>query len=96
MSTIETTETLKLTVTLPVQIATHLRDQVASGGFSDESDYVESLLTTEALFRPVENAELDQWIATEGLRRLDYLKAHPESGLSHEEAFAGLCGDEER
>jgi len=88
-------ETLNLTITLPKDVAQHLRDQVAKGRYASESEYIQSILQSETLFDPVDQNELTHWIETEGVRRFDAMRADPSSALTEAEAFAGLCNEEE-
>lgn len=86
-------ETLHLTLTLPRDVAQHLHEQVAAGLYTSESEYVESILLSETLFDPIDQDELTHWMNTEGARRLEALHRNPASGLTSEQAFAGLLDD---
>jgi Arc/MetJ-type ribon-helix-helix transcriptional regulator len=88
-------ETLQLTITLPKDVAKHLRDQVAAGAYASESEYIESILQSETLFPPINQDELSEWIATEGIRRYDAMRADPSRALTEEQAFEGLCGEDD-
>lgn len=88
-------ETLHLTITLPKDVAQHLHEQVAKGQYASESEYVECMLQSETLFPPVDQDQLTQWINTEGVRRYDAMRADPSRALTEEQAFGGLCGEEE-
>jgi Arc/MetJ-type ribon-helix-helix transcriptional regulator len=88
-------ETLHLTITLPKDVAQHLRDEVAKGLYGSESEYIESMLQSETLFPPVNQDELTEWIKTEGVRRYDATRADPSRAQTEEQTFAGLCDEEE-
>lgn len=92
----QTNETMQLTLTLPRDVAQHLRDQVATGLYASESEYIESILQSETIFPPIDQDELTQWINTEGVRRYDAMRADPSRALTEQQAFAGLCDDEEK
>jgi hypothetical protein len=51
-------ETLQLTISLPPNVAKNIRDQVQSGVYANESEYVESILLSESLFDPINQDEL--------------------------------------
>ena len=87
-------ETLHLTITLPKDVAQHVRDQVAKGRYANESEYIESMLQSQTLFDPIDPNELTHWMNTEGARRLEALHRNPSSGLTSEQAFAGLLDEE--
>ena len=89
-----THETMRLTLTLPKDVVQHLREQVARGVYSSESDYVQSILLSETLFDPMERDELTQWMNSEGARRLEALHRDPSSGLTGDQAFEGLLNEE--
>ncbi len=55
-------ERLQLTLTLPRAVAQHLREQVATGQYASESEYIESILQSETIFPPIDQDELTQWI----------------------------------
>lgn len=82
-----THETMQLTITLPKTVAQHLREQVATGLYASESEYIESILLSETLFPPIDQDELTQWINTEGVRRLRAMEADPSSSLTASEVF---------
>lgn len=87
-------ETLHLTITLPKDVAQHLHEQVAKGAYASESDYIECMLQLQALFDPIDRDELTRWMNTEGARRLEALHRNPSSGLTSDQAFEGLLGNE--
>jgi Arc/MetJ-type ribon-helix-helix transcriptional regulator len=87
-------QTLHLTLTLPKDVAQHLRDQVATGVYASESEYIESILLSETLFDPIDHDKLTHWMNTEGARRLEALHRNPSTGLTSEQAFAGLLDEE--
>jgi Arc/MetJ-type ribon-helix-helix transcriptional regulator len=93
-TTAATSETLHLTLTLPQKVAKEIRTQVASGAYSSESEYVETVLLSHALFEPIDEDELTHWMNTEGVRRLEAMRADPSGGLTVDEAFAGLIDEE--
>ena len=82
-------------ITLPVKAATFLHRRVAEGGFESPTDYFENLIVNDMLSPPPSEEELVHWMNTEGARRLDVLHAEPSSGLTIDEAFAGLLEDEQ-
>ncbi len=82
-----TEERLQLTITLPKAVAQHLREQVATGQYASESEYIESILLSETLFPPIDQDELTEWINTEGVRRLRAMEADPARALTADEAF---------
>lgn len=90
----QTEETLHLTITLPKEVAQHLHEQVAKGNYASESEYVESILQSEALFPPINQEELTDWISTEGVHRYDAMRANPSRALTEEQVFEGLCDEE--
>ncbi|HZQ44725.1 MAG TPA: hypothetical protein VFA99_15835 [Acidobacteriaceae bacterium] len=90
-----TNETLHLTLTLPKDVAQHLREQVAKGVYTSESEYVESMLLSQTLFDPIDQDDLTRWMNTEGARRLEALHRDPSSGLTSDQAFEGLLDDSE-
>jgi Arc/MetJ-type ribon-helix-helix transcriptional regulator len=91
----QTEETLHLTITLPKDVAQHLHEQVAKGQYASESEYIECMLQSETLFPSMDQDQLTRWINTEGVRRYDAMRADPSRALSEEQAFAGLCGEDE-
>ena len=80
-------ETMQLTITLAKTVAQHLREQVATGQYASESEYIESILLSETLFPPIDQDELTQWINTEGVRRLRAMEADPSNSLTAAEVF---------
>jgi len=86
-------ETMQLTLTLPKVVAQHLHDQVATGLYANEREYVESILLSETLFDPIDESVLTHWINTEGVRRLRAMEANPESALTAKEVFDFLEDD---
>jgi Arc/MetJ-type ribon-helix-helix transcriptional regulator len=88
-------ETLHLTITLPKDVAQHLHEQVAKGQYASESEYIECMLQSETLFPSMDQDQLTRWINTEGVRRYDAMRADPSRALSEEQAFAGLCSEDE-
>jgi len=87
-------ETMQLTLTLPKVVAEHLREQVASGLYTNESEYIESILLSETLFDPIDPDKLTQWINTEGVRRLQAMECDPALALTSEQVFD--LSDEDR
>jgi Arc/MetJ-type ribon-helix-helix transcriptional regulator len=90
-----TEETLHLTITLPKDVAQHLREEVAKGLYASESEYVQSMLQSETLFPPIDHDELTEWINTEGARRYDLMRADPSRALTEDQVFEGLLDTEE-
>ena len=88
--------TEEFVITLPVKAATFVHKRVAEGGFESPTDYFENLMVNDMLSPPPSEEELVHWMNTEGARRLDALHADPSSGLTIDEAFAGLLDEEER
>jgi Arc/MetJ-type ribon-helix-helix transcriptional regulator len=88
-------ETLQLILEVPFAVAQHIRQQVSAGMYSNENDYVQSILASSTFFEPIEEGELVHWMNTEGVRRIEGLEENPSSALTLDEAFAGLIGDEE-
>ncbi|HEY4009760.1 MAG TPA: hypothetical protein VGM11_06390 [Acidobacteriaceae bacterium] len=82
-----THETMQLTITLPKTVAQHLREQVATGQYANESEYIESILLSETLFPPIDQDELTQWVNSEGVRRLHAMEEDPSSSLTSAEVF---------
>jgi len=88
-------ETLELTLKVSPVIAQHIRQQVSSGVYKTESDYVESLLLSDSLLEPITEEALVQWMNTEGVRRLEALATDPSSALTLDQAFAGLIDEDD-
>jgi Arc/MetJ-type ribon-helix-helix transcriptional regulator len=88
-------ETLRLTLSLPPAVAKYIRDQVASGIYANETEYVESILLSDALFEPIDQERLTPCVETEGARCLGAVKADPPSALTSEEVFESLDMDDE-
>ncbi len=86
-------ETLQITLRLPKAVAEHLREQVASGLYPSESEYIESLLFSETVFPPIDQDQLTEWINTEGVRRLRVMEADPSRALTADEVFDFLDED---
>ena len=80
-------ETMQFTLTLPADVAQHVREQVATGLYANESEYLESLLLSDTIFDFLPENELVAWINTEGVRRLRAMEADPSSALSTDEVF---------
>jgi Arc/MetJ-type ribon-helix-helix transcriptional regulator len=94
-ASVVTHEKLQLTLSLPHDVAENIRTQVASGAYSSESEYVEALLLSETLFAPIDQDDLTHWMNTEGVRRLEAMKADPSQCLSHEEFWANIEADDQ-
>ncbi|HEY5329814.1 MAG TPA: hypothetical protein VIJ79_08030 [Acidobacteriaceae bacterium] len=84
------TATQEFTVTLPRDVVEIIRSKVSSGEYASESDFVEAAIVERALFSEPNPAGLEHWIATEGVRRYDAMKADPSRGLTTEQVFANL------
>lgn len=93
-ASVATHETLQLSLSLPSSVVNDIRTQVASGTYLSESEYVETVLLSHALFEPINEDELTHWMNTEGARRLEAMHADPSIGLTVDEAFAGLIDEE--
>jgi antitoxin ParD1/3/4 len=88
MSTATATE--KVTITLPKAVVDIVRAKVSSGEYASESDFVEDVILGSALLSEPDSIGLEHWIATEGVRRYDAMKADPSRGLTSEQVFANL------
>jgi Arc/MetJ-type ribon-helix-helix transcriptional regulator len=93
MPVTEPKETLHLT--LDHKAAEEIRRHVSSGVYASESEYIESIVLSDTLFEPIDQKELVHWINTEGVRRLDAMKADPSQCLTHDEFWATIEKDEE-
>jgi len=96
MSPSTTSETQQFTVSLPRDVIDILHTKVTSGEYASDADFVEAAIV-ESILKPVPVPEdgLDEWIRTEGMRRLKYLQANPSSGSTLEEVEAYLDQTEE-
>lgn len=91
--------TAAFVIQLPQDAAEYVQQRIADGGFESPSDYVETLVVSDMLSTASSETELDQWMNTEGARRIEALHADPTRELTAEEAFLGLLGgmeDKER
>ena len=88
------TATQQLTVTLPVDTIEIIQSRVSSGKYANESEAIEAAIV-QSLLPPHSESGLEHWIATEGVRRYDELKANPSIGLTSDEVFASLDLDPE-
>jgi hypothetical protein len=86
--------TEKFTIKLPAEAATYVHKRVADGHFSSPTEYFESLVVADLLAPPPSDDELVQWMNTEGARRLEALHQDPSSGLTGDQAFAGLLEED--
>ncbi|HTV09314.1 MAG TPA: hypothetical protein VMD97_09755 [Candidatus Aquilonibacter sp.] len=82
-------------ITLPAEAASYVHKRIADGNFSDATEYFESLVVADLLAPPPSADELTQWMNTEGARRLEALHRNPSSGLTSDQAFAGLTDESE-
>ena len=82
--------TQQLTITLPNEIAEAVKSRVASGEYATESELFAEAVLDFILFPEVNDADLEHWIATDGVRRYDAMKADPSRGLTSEQVFANL------
>ena len=82
--------TANFVISLPQGAAEYVQQRIADGTFESPSDYVESLVVSDMLGQPPSEAELEQWMNTEGARRVEAQRADPSPGLSAAQAFAGL------
>lgn len=80
-------ETIQVTLTVPADVAQRVREQVATGLYANESEYLESLLLSDTILDSIPENELVAWINTEGVRRLRAMEAEPSSALSADEVF---------
>jgi Arc/MetJ-type ribon-helix-helix transcriptional regulator len=96
MSVSTSIETQKFTVTLPRDVVDILHAKVTSGEYTSDAEFVEAAIV-ESILKPVPSPQdgLDEWIRTEGMRRLKHLHADPSSGSTVEEVEAYLNQTEE-
>lgn len=87
--------TEQLLITLPVEVVHHMRERMAAGGFTSSSEYIEHIMVESLLPPPPSEADTIAWMNTEGARRIEALRANPASGLTLDEAFAGLIDEDE-
>jgi Arc/MetJ-type ribon-helix-helix transcriptional regulator len=86
-----------ITLTLPAELVTGIRDLVRLEAFASENDVI-----TEAVRKFFsgagsafeEDAELVQWMKSEGRRRLELMAADPAHCLTVEQVFEALESDE--
>jgi antitoxin ParD1/3/4 len=88
MATTDATE--QFTVTLSTDVLEFVRSKVSAGEYATESDFIEAAIVQSIFPAPSTDADLVHWMNTEGARRCAALDANPSSGLTLEEAFAGL------
>jgi len=84
------------TVKLHSDVIDIVHAKVSSGEYASETDFVESAIVG-SLLPPLSSDGLSHWIATEGVRRYDAMKADPSRGRTPEEVLAnlGIAEDEE-
>ena len=87
MSTATATE--QITITLPKDVIDIVRSKVSSGEYTNESEFIEAAVI-EASLPASSDAGLEHWIATEGVRRYDAMRADPSRGLTAEQVFSSL------
>lgn len=80
-------KTRQLSVTLPTEMADHLKERVASGEYASESEVVRDGL--RALFAREEAVEA--WLRTEVAGAYDELQEDPSRALSVSEVRANLA-----
>ena len=85
-----TSATEEVTITLPKTIVEIVRAKVSSGEYASESDFVEDAIRERTLFSEPDTAGFEHWVATEGVRRYDAMKANPSRGLTPEQVFSNL------
>jgi putative addiction module CopG family antidote len=78
-------KTQSLSITLPHEMAKPVKDKVASGAYATESEVIREGL--RALGE--RDAELENWLRTEGVARYDAYKSNPR-GRPAEQVFARL------
>jgi antitoxin ParD1/3/4 len=84
------TATQEFTVTLPKDVVEIIRSKVSSGEYASESAFIEDAIVEMAIFADQDPSGFERWIATEGVRRYDAMKADPSRGLTTEQVFANL------
>jgi len=78
--------TERLRTTLPIEIASMVREKVASGEFRSESDFFEQ----SDLLLQMESSDLAMWLQTEAPDAIAEMDANPHSLLTPEEVGASL------
>jgi Arc/MetJ-type ribon-helix-helix transcriptional regulator len=86
--------TQQLTITLPSNTLESIRSKVSKGEFASEEEFIEAAIV-ESLLPPYTQGDLDHWIATEGVRRYDEMRANPSLRMTSDEVFASLDMDDE-
>lgn len=80
------TDTRRLTITLPADVADRVRERVASGRYANESQVVlQGLLALED-----EAADLERWLREEVVPELEAVRADPSLAVSIEDVEAML------
>ena len=75
-----------LTITLPTEMARSVKQRVASGAYSSESEVIREGLRALDL----QEAALEHWLETEVVARYEAWRANPEDGLSGAQVRAAL------
>ncbi len=87
-----------LTLTLRPDLSQIVRSKVKSGEYASELDFVESALEAaivDSILAPISASDFAHWVATEGVRRYDAMRADPSRGLTSEQVFANLGIEDE-
>jgi Arc/MetJ-type ribon-helix-helix transcriptional regulator len=82
-------QTEQLIIDLPSDVADLVRTRMATGKYANESAVIKEALI-DTILPPLQAADIDKWIRTEGVRRYDTMRADPSRALTLDEAFAGL------
>jgi antitoxin ParD1/3/4 len=75
-----------LTITLPTEMARSVKQRVASGAYSSESEVIREGLRALDL----QESALEHWLETEIVARYDAWRANPEDALSGSQVHAAL------
>ena len=81
--------TQQLTITLPTDVVEMIDSMVSSGEYANESEAIEAAIV-QSILPPVDESGLERWIATEGVRIYDAMRADPSRRLTSDEVFAEL------
>ncbi|TCM57725.1 Arc/MetJ-type ribon-helix-helix transcriptional regulator [Rhizobium sp. PP-F2F-G48] len=73
-------------ITLPDDMATLVKEKVASGEFASESDVVREGLMTIAL----QDAAFETWLQDEVLPTVDALERNPDRALNADDSWAAI------
>jgi Arc/MetJ-type ribon-helix-helix transcriptional regulator len=81
--------TQQLTITLPTDAIEIIESRVSSGRYANQSEAIEAAIV-ESILPPHDESGLQHWIATEGVRRYDEMRADPSRRLTSDEVFEHL------